>query len=168
MQEKLCIGVVVKPQGVKGELKVMPYTDDINRFKKLKSVIIDEREYRVNGSKIMPPAVLLSLDTINDRNTAELFRGKFLHVLRKDAVSPKENSFFIVDIIGCELVVESGEKVGEIIDVTQAKTDIFTVQTDRGIMRFPFLKDLLISVDTQNKKITVKSERLNEVACYED
>jgi 16S rRNA processing protein RimM len=168
MEEKLCIGVVVKPQGIKGELKVMPYTDDVNRFNKLKSVIIDGKEFKVRGVKIMPPAVLVSLDSVQDRNTAELFRGKFLHVLRKDAVSPKENSFFIVDIIGCDLMVESGEKVGEVIDVTQAKTDIFTVKTPKGIMRFPFLKDLLVSADMQGKKIIVKEQRLNEVSCYED
>ena len=168
MEEKLCIGVVVKPQGIKGELKVMPYTDDLNRFNKLKSVIIEQKEYKVRSAKIMPPAVLISLDAVQDRNTAELFRGKFLHVLRKDAVVPKENSFFIVDIIGCNLTVESGEKVGEIIDVTQAKTDIFTVKTPKGIMRFPFLKDLLINADIESKNIVVNQKRLQEVACYED
>ena len=168
MEKMLNIGVVVKPQGIKGELKVMPYTDDVQRFKKLKQVVIDGVTYNVTGAKIGVDAVFLALDTIHDRNTAELFRGKSLFVHRKDAIIPKENSFFIVDIIGCKIVTEKGESVGVVTDVTSAKTDIFTVDCAGKIMRFPFLKDLLIKADVENKLITVDGKRLKEVSCYED
>ena len=168
MEQMLKIGVVVKPQGIKGELKVMPYTDDANRFKKLKQVVIDGTTYKVLGAKIGVDAVFLALDTVTDRNAAELFRGKSLFVPRKDAIVPKENSFFIVDIIGCKIVTETGKEVGVVKDVTSAKTDIFTVDCGGKIMRFPFLKDLLVKVEIENKLITVVEKRLGEVACYED
>ena len=54
-----------------------------------------------------------------------------------------------------------------LIDITSAKTDIFTVRTPNGILRFPFLKDLVINVDAVNCKITLKEKRLNEVGLYE-
>lgn len=168
MDEMLKIGVVVKPQGIKGELKVMPLTDDAQRFKKLKEVVIDGVCYRVTGAKIGADAVFLALDNVTDRNTAELFRGKSLCVHRKDAIVPKENSYFIVDIIGCKIVTDTGEEVGVVTDVTSAKTDIFTVDCGGKIMRFPFLKDALVKVETENKLITVKEKRLKEIACYED
>lgn len=168
MEKMLNIGVVVKPQGIKGELKVVPYTDDLTRFKKLKEVIIDGAVYRVLGAKIASDAVFLALENINDRNTAETFRGKLLFVNRKDAIVPKKDSYFIVDIVGCEIITESGEKIGTVTEVTSAKTDIFTIDCNGKTARFPFLKDMLINVDTENKNITVKEKRLKEILCYED
>ena len=168
MEEMLKIGVIVKPQGIKGEVKVQPFTDDINRFKKLKEVIIDDKSYRVLNAVIGGGTVFLSLSGIADRDVAETFRGKFLFVTRENAVPLEEGRYFIVDIIGCELKTEKNT-VGVITDVTSARTDIFTIKcTDGKIMRFPFLKEMIISVDVENKTVVVKGKRLSEVACYEN
>ena len=169
MEERLKIGVIVKPQGIKGEVKVQPFTDDINRFKNLKEVIIDDKTYKVLHSVIGGGTVFLSLSGIADRNTAELFRGKFLFVTRENAVSLPKGRYFIVDVIGCNVITDDGEEIGEITDVTSSRTDIFTVKCLNGrIMRFPFLNDLVIDVDVEKKKVLVKSKRLLEVSCYED
>lgn len=168
MENLLSIGAIVKPQGIKGELKVLPYTDDVLRFKKLKEVIIEGKIYKVINAKIADQFVILQIEGVYDRNTSELFRGKFLHVQRKDAIVPKENSFFIVDVIGSRLITENGKEVGIITDVTSAKTDVITVKCSNGVMRFPFLKDLLVSFDANNKIMTVLEKRLSEVSCYED
>lgn len=169
MQKTFKIGLIVKPQGVRGELKVQPLTDDINRFKKLKTVLIDEKTYRVTRVSIGGGTVILCLDGVADRNAAELFRGKFLVVERADAVELKKDNYFIADIIGCTLLTDDGQEIGEIIDVTSARTDIFTVKSaDGNIIRFPFLKDLLVFVDIESAKVTVKAKRFVEVACYEN
>ena len=169
MQENLKIGVIVKPQGIKGEVKVQPFTDDINRFKKLKEVIIEDKTYKVLNAVVGGGSVFLSLSGIPDRNTAETFRGKFLYVTRENAVPLEQGRYFIVDIIGCALKTDLGETVGEIIDVFSARTDVFTVKcVDGKIMRFPFLKDMIVNVDVSKKTVTVYEKRLKEVSCYED
>ncbi len=169
MENTLKIGVIVKPQGIKGEVKVQPLTDDITRFKKLKKVIIDGVNHTVERVVIGGNTVFLAISGISDRDTAETFRGKFLSVERQDAVKLPKDTFFIADIIGCELFTDDDQMVGEIIDVTTARTDIFTVKCQgERIMRFPFLKDLLVSVDIEEKKVTVKTKRLQEVSCYEN
>lgn len=169
MENTLKVGLIVKPQGIKGELKVQPLTDDINRFKKLKEVIIDGKNHRVTNAIIAGNTVLLSIFGVNDRDTAELFRGKFICVDREHAVALEEGRYFIADIIGCALKTDHDSLVGEIIEVTSARTDIFTVKcTDGVIMRFPFLKDAIVSVDIENKLILVKAKRLSEIACYEN
>ena len=59
--------------------------------------------------------------------------------------------------------------MGEVIDVTSARTDVFTVRCENGrILRFPFLKDLIVSVMIEKKEIVLKTKRLAEVSCYED
>ena len=169
MNETLKIGLIVKPQGIRGELKVQPLTDDINRFKQLKEVIIDEKTYRVTACIIGGGTVFLSLSGICDRNTAETFRGKFLRVTRENAIPLEEGRYFIVDVIGCNVVTNDEVVVGNVLDVFTARTDIFTVKcVDGRIMRFPFLKDAVLNVDVQNKTITVDKKRLSEIACYED
>lgn len=169
MVETLKIGLIVKPQGIKGELKVQPLTDDINRFRKLKEVIIDDKTYKVLNTIIGGNVVFISISGVADRNVAESFRGKFLRVTRENAIPLEEGRYFVVDIIGCEVVTDKGQEVGEVIEVTSARTDVFTLTCPNGkIMRFPFLNDLVLSVDVQNKKITVSEKRLEEVSCYED
>lgn len=169
MVETLRIGLIVKPQGVRGELKIQPLTDDINRFRKLKSVIIDEKTYPVTKVTVGGGVVFLSILGVNDRDQAETYRGKFISVDRENAVPLKKDNFFIVDILGCQIITDLDEKIGEVIDVSSSRTDVFTVKcVDGKIMRFPFLKDLLVSVDVASKKIVVKAKRLSEVSCYED
>lgn len=169
MLDKLKVGLIVKPQGIKGEVKIQPLTDDINRFKNLKEVIIDDKNYRVLKAVIGGGTVFLTISGINDRNTAETFRGKFLYVTRENAVPLEEGRYFIADIIGCELVNDKGEKLGQITDVTPNRVDVITVKkTDGKIMRFPFLNDLVVDVDIINQKMTVLAKRLAEVSVDED
>ena len=169
METLFKIGLITKPQGIKGELKVNPLTDDIERFSSLKKVLIDGKEHKVLSAKIGGGVVFITLSGVQDRNAAETFRGKFLCVERKDAVKLPKNRYFVADIEGSNLVLDSGEVVGTIVEVTNARTDIFTVKTvDNRVLRFPFLKDLLVSVDVENKIVTVNEKRLKEVSLYED
>ena len=169
MEDTLKIGLIVKPQGIKGEVKVQPLTDDIERFRKLKEVIIDETTYRVLKAVIGGGTVFVTLSGVSDRDTAETFRGKFLRVKRENAVPLEEGRYFIVDIIGCKVVTDDGEEIGVVRDVTSARTDIFTVDCANGrVLRFPFLKDATVSVDVQEKVITFNGKRLKEISCYED
>lgn len=169
MNDKLKIGLITKPHGIKGEMRVTPLTDDSARFKRLKNVIIDGKNYGVCGARVAADAVYLSLSGISDRNAAELLRGKFLLVERSDAVPTDEYSFFIADIIGCRVVNENGDLLCVVCEVVSAKTDYFTAKTADGrTVRFPFLRDLLLKVDTENKVITVKEKRFGEICVYEN
>ena len=168
MEEFLKIGLITKPQGVKGELKVNPLTDQSDRFLQLKSILIDNVNYTIEKVRTSPDAVYIKLNGVEDRNEAETFRGKFICVNRNQAVVPKKDSYFIADIIGCTIFTETQE-IGKVIDVTSARTDYFTIKRTNGkIARFPFLKDLLIKVDIESSKIVVKEKRFLEVVCDED
>ncbi len=169
MQEKFRVGLIVKPQGVKGEVKVQPLTDDISRFKKLNNVFIDGVSYKVINVKIADGFCILLLSGVTDRDTAEFFRGKYLEVERKNALPLPEGRYFIADIIGCKIIFDDGTPLGEVIDVISAKTDIFTVKTvSNKTVRFPFLKDLTLSINVQEKVIVLQKKRYLEVCCYED
>ena len=169
MQDTLKIGLVLKPQGIKGQLKVQPLTDDINRYKNLKEIIIDQKVHKVTGTIISGQTVFIDLFGVNDRDTAETFRGKFLHVKREDAIALEEGRYFVVDLIGCDVITKQQGVIGKIIDIFSSRTDVITVKClDGRILRFPFLKDLVEKVDIEKKQFIVLDKRLSEVSCYEN
>lgn len=166
--EKIIIGKIVKPQGIRGELKVLSLVDSPEIFNQLKSVYIDEKEYKIIATRL-GDGVYLSLYGLADRNQAELLRNKDVYALKKDI--PVENDrWFVADILNCTVYLVDGTLIGSVNDVsTRGSTDIFTVKTPLGkTVMFPFLKKMIISVDISAKKILIESDVFNEVALYED
>ena len=169
MQEYFRIGLIGKPHGIKGEVKVFPLTDDTNKFKRIKKVVIDGKAYTVSSAKIAADTVILALHEVTDRNFAETLRGKYVEISRSDEEPLGEFSFYVSDILGSRVLTDDGAKLGEVLSVTPAKTDVFTVLCDNGKkLSFPFLKDLLSSFDAESKTLVLHKKRLSEVALYED
>ena len=169
MENTLKIGLITKPHGIKGEMRVTPLTDNPARFMRLKNVIIDGKIYGVSGAFVAADAVYLSISGVQDRTAAETFRGKFVCVKREDAEPLEENTYYIADVIGCVVMTESGKRLCTVREVISAKTDVFTGVTEEGItVRFPFLRDMLIKVDVAEKIIVVKEKRFGEISLYEN
>ena len=169
MIEKINVGFIVKPQGVKGELKVEPLTDDISRFKNLKKVYVDDKAYTVASARTSGGVAFVCLLGVNDRNTAELFRNKYLVIDRQDAVKLKENSYFVADLVGSKVYLDNQKLLGEVVEIIPNRTDIFTVKTiSNKIVRFPFLLDVVVNVNVEKEAITLNEKRYLEVCCYED
>lgn len=168
MQDIFKIGLIVKPQGVRGEVKIKPLTDDLTRFNGLKEALIDGKAFKIINARVSNNEVFLTLFGVMDRNAAETLRNKFICVTRENAVTLEEGTFFVADLMGAK-VYSDGEVLGTVEDISSAKTDYFTVKTADGrTMRFPFLKDLLIKVDISGGEIYLKKSRLKEVSFYED
>ena len=104
MQNLLEIGQIVNSYGIKGFLKVVPFTDDVNRFDNLKKIYIEKNknleEAEIEEVKYHKNLVLIKLRGINDINEAEKYKNSYIKIDRKDAVKLPENSYFIVDLIG--------------------------------------------------------------------
>lgn len=165
----IVVGEVLKPQGIKGELKVRPLTDDAARFRKLRTVYFDDIPYKIASCRI-DSFVYVKLDGIDTRNAAESFVGKQLKIDRIHAVSPKEGSYFIVDLIGCRIVGRSGVLLGTIRDIDNfGSADVITAHTaDKKVFRFPFLNRIVSDVDIESKTVTVIEKELEAVSVYED
>lgn len=162
MEEYLEIGQIVNTSGLKGFLKVIPLTDDITRFEDLKTVYIQEKkdlvEFKIQEVKYSKNMVLLKLEGIDDIGEAEKFKNFYIKINRKDAVELEENSYFIVDIIGCKVFTDENEFLGKVIDVFQTgSNDVYTVKNneDKEIL-LPAIEDVIKDIDIANKKIVVK------------
>lgn len=155
------IGKIVNIHGIKGELKVMPLTDKMERFLQLKWVFAGKgssiRKYDVEGVKFFKNWVFLKLKGIDDANAAEKMRDYILSVDRQNAVKLPENSFFICDIIGCAVLKQDGRKIGEVKDVLKTgSNDVYVVDCGEGReILVPALKSVVTDISIEEKRMVV-------------
>ena len=168
MKDTIVIAEVLKPQGIRGELKVRPLLDapaDIRRFKK---VYIGGKEYKVLSARTDAQAAYLALAGVADRNAAELLRGAEVEGLRADAPALAEGRYYIVDLIGCVVVTEGGKRLGEIADILPAHTDIFVLKEGEKEYMFPAAEGVILDVDVENRKVVLSAARFAQVAVEQD
>lgn len=164
----ITVGEIVKAQGIKGEIKIKPLTDDIERFKKLNAVYVCHNQYHIKSLRISNDFVYVTLYEIDNRTDAEKLAGKDLEIDRSEAVELPENTYFITDIIGCEVFLSDGKFIGKVSFVYQnGAADVYEVKGEKNVM-FPFLNSLVKSIDVVNKKIVLIKEEFDKVAVYED
>lgn len=164
MENFLEIGIIVKPQGVRGEVKVKPFTDTAEDLLSFKRVFLKGVEYRVLSCRTAAGIAYLNLRGVPDRNAAELLRGVPVCVPREEMPETEEGTYYVADLIGAEVVTEKGEPLGMLSDIRQAATDIYTLRTGENEILFPAAKGVVVRVDLQKKIITVDKKRFYEVA----
>lgn len=161
---KLTVGAILKPQGIRGEVKVVPYTDSAENLKEVKRYFIDEKEYSVLNVRVSGGYAYITFRGVADRNAAENLRGKNLQAERADVPTPPEGRYYIADLLGLTVCTEKGVNLGEIISVTPAHTDIYTLLRDGKEVSFPAADGVISNVDIHGGKIVVNYKRFKEVS----
>ena len=167
MENTLTIATVLKPQGIRGEIKVKTLTDSAEDIRAFARVFIDGVEYKVLAVRPAGDCAYITLRGIADRNAAELLRGKSVVALREDAPELPEDTYYLVDVLGCEVVTEKGKSLGVVTDITPAKTDIYVAEREGKRVTFVAARGVITDIDVQAKKMTVNKKRFDEVAMYE-
>jgi 16S rRNA processing protein RimM len=161
MDNLLRVGVISSTHGVRGEVKVYPTTDDVNRFKSLKNVILDTgREHmdlEIQGVKFFKNMVILKFKGYDSIDDIEKYKGKDLLITRDQAVELGPDENFIVDLIGLRVVTEDGEEFGTLTDVIKTgANDVYEVKTAEGKeVLLPAIKECVLNVDLTEGTVTV-------------
>lgn len=164
---RLIIAEVLKPQGIRGELKIKTFTDFPEDVKAFKTVYIDDTPYKILSFRVgTDGAAYVGLRGVPDRNAAELLRGKKLEGERDDAPPLEEGQYYIVDILGLSCETEEGEILGEVKDVALLASDIYTIEKAGKRILFPAVKGVVKRVDFENKKLIVDKRIFDEIAVY--
>lgn len=113
MEKYLEIGQIVNTFGIKGMIKVKSFSENINRFDKLETVILknnkDLKEYNIEEVKYHKGMVLIKLEGIETVEQAELLRGSYLLVDREKEEPLEEGTYYIVDLLGLDVYTDEGE-----------------------------------------------------------
>ena len=161
MQEYFEIGQIVNTSGLKGVVKVNPFTYDMSRFEELKKVFIEKNkeltEYEIEEVRYHKNQVLLKFKNIDSIEEAEKFRNCYIKISRKDAKKLPEDTYFIVDLIDINVYLENNEYVGKIIDVfSTGSNDVYVIKREENSdLLIPAIKDVVKKVDIKNKKMII-------------
>ena len=159
MQKRLEIGQIINVFGIKGELKVIPFTDNISRFDDLKKVYIksnkQEKIYKVENVRYHKNMVLLKLEGVENPEQAELLKNAFLEIDREDAVPLEEGQYFIADLIGLEVYTDEGKLLGKVDDIyNTGANDIYVVKDELGKqVLLPGIKEVIKEVKLDDRII---------------
>ena len=167
------IGLINKPQGIKGEVKITVLSDDKNRFDNLSDVFIEQdgmySPMKIRSSQRRMEYVYAFFEGIDERNQAEKLRNAYICVDHENVLTLPKDSYYIFDLIGCEIFLENGDYLGKLKDVlTNSSTDIYNVQGNNKSQDFmiPVLKKLLVDVDIKSKKIIFDAKTFEQTVCY--
>lgn len=157
----LRIGKIINTHGIKGELKVLPLTDNIKRFSDLSYVLLDDEKlyrYEVEYVHYFKGTVLLKLKGIDNVDDALKIKGYYILIERKDAIKLPEGSYFICDIIGLDVQDINKGYMGKISDViSTGSNDVYVIKqykTNKEIL-IPALKSVVKDIDIKSGKMVI-------------
>lgn len=157
----LQVGAITTSHGVHGEVKVFPMTDDVNRFKKLKSVILqyknENMELNVESVKFFKNMVILKFKEYSDINDILKFKGCGLFVTRENAVKLKKDEYFIADLVDMDIFNEDNVKIGKLKDVmTTGANDVYVIDLDDGReLLLPAIKECVLDVNVEERSMRI-------------
>ena len=161
MTKYLEIGQIVNTFGIKGMVKVQPFTDDIEQFENLKTIYIknksEQKEYEIEEVKYHKNMILLKLKGINNIEEANLLRQSYLLKDREKEEPLKEGTYYIVDLLGLEVYDDNGNLLGTLEDIfNTGSNDIYVVKNELGKqILLPAISEVIKEIDIKNKKIIV-------------
>ena len=169
----LQVGVITSTHGIKGEVKVFPTTDDPNRFRALKDVVLDTGKEQIpleiEGVKFFKQYVILKFKGIDNINDIEKYRKMPLLVSRENAVELEEDEYFIPDLIGIRVLDEEGTVLGILKEVYQnGYQDVYEIACEESAegsssrkkektFLIPAVGEFILNVDVENREMTVRT-----------
>ena len=161
MTKYLEIGQIVNTFGIKGMVKVKPFTDNIERFSNLEKIYIKNKsgqnEYKIQEVKYHKNMVLIKFEGIENPEQADLLRNSYLLVNRETEEPLEPGRYYIVDMIGLEVFTDNNEYLGKLEDIyNTGSSDIYVVKNELGKqILLPAIEDVIKNIDMDSKKITV-------------
>jgi len=161
MLQYLEVGQIVNTFGIKGFVKVKPFTDENSRFEELKTVYIvmknQMKEVEIEEVGYQKDMVLLKFKGIDNLTEAEKYKGLFLKIDRKNAKKLPKDTYFIADLLGLEVYTDEGELLGRVDDIfNSGANDVYVVKDELGKqILLPGIKDVLKEIDLEKEKIIV-------------
>ncbi len=157
---ELAVGVIVRPHGVRGEVRVRPTTDRPEVFDKLEEVLVGRagqpsRRLRIEGARMHQGVILVKFKGIDNREAAEELRSAELCIRRADSVPLKPDEFLVADVIGLEVVTTQGERVGPVLEVLATGAhDVYV--TERGMI--PAVSEFVKEIDLAGGKMVIEPQ----------
>lgn len=156
----VCIGKVIEPYGLKGEMKVWPFTDAQEYYNGIPEVILDTgkglRVYPVRSIRGEGRHWLFALEGVDERDGATALKGAEV-LLGPEHLKPLEpGQYFMDDLIGCEVVDPEENPLGRVQAIIETgANDVLEVAGQGGVTLVPMTKEVMREVDVAARRIRI-------------
>lgn len=160
--QSVLIGQIVNVHGIKGEVKVYPYTDDVEYLsKKLKKVYLDEKlkEGFKTSCRVQKGMLLMRISGIDSVEKAEALRNKYIYISDDTLDKLEEDNYYVKDLIGCDIIdIKNDEILGRLDYIfNTGANDVYEVTTTSNTKVYlPAIKQVIKKVDIKSRKIYVE------------
>lgn len=166
MKDRLTVGKVLRPRGLKGVVKIEAYSDDPSRWRAFRTLGIGGAFYEVEDVSPEGGFAYVKLRGVDDADAAEKLRGAAVTALRSELPPPPAGRYYIADLLGAE-VYAGGDDIGELVDVLQyGSADVYVVKTEDGTVSFPALAATIREVDAEEGRIVLDDAMFARTAVY--
>ena len=161
MTDNFRVGVISSSHGVRGEVKVYPTTDDIERFDLLSSVMVDTNKgietLNIESVRYAKGMVLIKFKEFSSIDDMMPYKGCDLLVSREDALPLREGEYYISDLIGLDAIEDTGRELGSLTDVLQTgANDVYIIKSPEGKeYLIPAIKDCIKSISLEENRIVI-------------
>lgn len=160
----LTVGQILRPHGVRGELRVKIITDYPEQLERhahfyLARPVSPEKldRYSVEKCRFHKKSLLLKLTGLDDRDSADEMRGMLVQIPIEEAVPLEEGEYYHFQLIDVRVETEGGELLGQVIEVIDTgANDVYVVRGPRGELLLPALDDVILDLDLDVKLMVVR------------
>lgn len=156
--EYIVIGKIVNTHGIRGDIKIYPYTDDIKRFSSLNNIYIGKEKlsFEIDSIKYHKGMVLLKLKEFDNINEVIHFKDELIFIDEQDKVKLPKDNYFIYELIDCKVFDVEGNSLGYIKDVLQnSSNDVYVIKDENKEYLIPAVKEFVKEVNIIKKTIII-------------
>ena len=154
------IGKVVKPQGIKGEIKAQILTSFPEHFEQLSYLYVEQNEFEkftIENTRLSGNFVFIKLEKIDSRNDAENLRNKYLYIPAEELYPLEDDEFYHHQLLGLKVYDQDNVYLGIVKNVeSYPVNDILSVENEKKeIYLIPVVKDFIKAIDIKSQKVTI-------------
>ena len=150
------IGQIVNTVGLKGEIKIYSFSENLQRFQDLKEIFVENKLFIIEKSRVQKNTVVLKLENIDSTEVAEGYRNKFVYIPEETLEELPEDAYYIKDLLGLEVYEKNGEKLGSVSDIIKGPgQDLYEIKGEDKTFLLPGVKEFILDIDLAKKRIIV-------------
>ena len=160
--DPVMIGEIIKPHGVRGELKVYPYSEQPENFRQYKKIILLEpagsgtETYNVVKSREQGKLAILQLEGVRTREAAEVLQGSAIGLRKADFPEPAAGEYYWHELAGLQVFTESGRELGKVDSLfATGAHDMLVVSRGKQEYFIPVNDEIIKEIDRQAGRVIV-------------
>jgi len=158
----VAVGQVLRPYGLRGEVKVRPLTDrPRERFGRLERCVLWEpdrdlrEECRIASCRFDGETVLIRVEGVDSPEVARRFQGRLLAVSRDEVLPLAEGQFYPWQLEGAVVETRDGRPVGRFVRVESGAQDLWVIEDEGRQRLIPAVASIVVEVSVADRRIVI-------------